>query len=216
MRPIVLPEVRDEAPICEAFDDLDKVRAYEIAMRRHRAHVEPFTVTPLDRRVDGAFRVKSGRGSEYTWTSWMPGGSTTRVHAPTSSRTSSASASTSRPCGARSSSAPLCDARRGGWAWSPGTRCSPWARASYEAVAAALREVAGPGAPSDHAGLVATLYRDLLPSGAVPASAHALLARLHDLGALQAAGVELPAAVAEDALEEAAALVSGLSPVTEV
>lgn len=42
------------------------------------------------------------------------------------------------------------------------------------------------------------------------------LARLHDLGALQAAGVELPAAVAEDALEEAAALVSGLSPVTEV
>ncbi len=90
------------------------------------------------------------------------------------------------------------------------------ARASYEAVAAALREVAGPGAPSDHAGLVATLYRDLLPSGAVPASAHALLARLHDLGALQAAGVELPAAVAEDALAEAAALVSGLSPVSEV
>ena len=86
------------------------------------------------------------------------------------------------------------------------------ARASYEAVAAALRDVAGPGAPSDHAGLVAALYRDLLPSGRVPAGAHAVLARLHDLAALGSAGVELPAKVAEETLAEAAALVTQIAP----
>jgi superfamily II DNA or RNA helicase len=85
------------------------------------------------------------------------------------------------------------------------------ARASYEAAAAALRDVAGPGAPSDHAGLVATLYRELLPSGRVPTGAHAVLARLHDLGALEAAGVELPAELAREAISEAAALVERLT-----
>ncbi len=85
------------------------------------------------------------------------------------------------------------------------------ARASYEALAAAVRQVAGPGAPADHAGLVALLYSDLLPSGRVPLSAHGVLARLHDLSLLHAAGVDLPIDLAEQALSEAAALVQALT-----
>jgi superfamily II DNA or RNA helicase len=81
------------------------------------------------------------------------------------------------------------------------------ARAAYEAVAAAIRDLAGSSAPTDHAGLVASIYRELLPAGRVPPGIHAVLARLHDLSALHAAGIELPVALAEEAIAEASAMV---------
>jgi superfamily II DNA or RNA helicase len=66
MKPISLAAVRHEEPDCLDYEDEGEVRRYEIAMRVHRAHAEPYSVTPLDGRVDGAYRVigKTGANRE--------------------------------------------------------------------------------------------------------------------------------------------------------
>lgn len=69
MKPIRLAAVRHEEPDCLDYDDEAEVRRYEIAMRVRRAHAEAYSVTPLDGRVDGAYRVmgKAGANRE-AWT----------------------------------------------------------------------------------------------------------------------------------------------------
>ena len=76
-------------------------------------------------------------------------------------------------------------------------------RAAYEALAASLTSILEGPAPQDHATLVARLYRDLLPSGRLPSAVPGVLARLHDLTALEAHDVEVDAKLAEEVLGEA-------------
>ena len=66
VRTIRLAPVRHEEPDCLDYDDEDEVRGFEVAMRVHRAHAEAYSVTPLDGRVDGAYRVvgKTGASGE--------------------------------------------------------------------------------------------------------------------------------------------------------
>ena len=64
-RPIHLAPERHPSPPWPRYDDGDAVVAFERDVREHRAFTEPFVVTPLDSRVDGAFRVASGGRSEY-------------------------------------------------------------------------------------------------------------------------------------------------------
>ncbi|MBM4395267.1 MAG: DEAD/DEAH box helicase [Deltaproteobacteria bacterium] len=63
--PARLEPVRHEAPECEDFEDAEGVRAYERAVRVHRAFTERFAVTPLDGRADGAWRVSGEAGGTY-------------------------------------------------------------------------------------------------------------------------------------------------------
>jgi superfamily II DNA or RNA helicase len=51
-------------PRCASFSDEEAVRRYERAMRVHRAQAEAYEITPLDGRVDGAYRVQ-GSGGAY-------------------------------------------------------------------------------------------------------------------------------------------------------
>jgi superfamily II DNA or RNA helicase len=76
-------------------------------------------------------------------------------------------------------------------------------RACYEALAAAIRELLDDASDRGHAALVAAIYRDLLPTGRLPAAAHGVLARLHDLTSLQAQGVLVDPALARQAVLEA-------------
>ncbi|MCC6215240.1 MAG: DEAD/DEAH box helicase [Polyangiaceae bacterium] len=62
-RTVRLAPVRHEAPECVAYADEVEVRRFEIATRIHRAHVEEYTVTAIDFRVDGAYRVVGRTGS---------------------------------------------------------------------------------------------------------------------------------------------------------
>jgi len=64
-RPILLQPAQHPAPVCADFADRDSVVAFEKAMRTHRAHAEPFELTPLDGRVDGAWRVAGASGAAY-------------------------------------------------------------------------------------------------------------------------------------------------------
>ncbi|HEY4159651.1 MAG TPA: SNF2-related protein, partial [Polyangiaceae bacterium] len=66
MKSFRLALVRHEQPDCLDYDDEDEVRRFEIAMRVYRAHGEAYSVTPLDGRVDGAYRVvgKTGASGE--------------------------------------------------------------------------------------------------------------------------------------------------------
>jgi superfamily II DNA or RNA helicase len=50
-------------PRCASFSDEEAVRRYERAMRVHRARAEAYEITPLDDRVDGAYRVQGGGGA---------------------------------------------------------------------------------------------------------------------------------------------------------
>ncbi len=83
-------------------------------------------------------------------------------------------------------------------------------KASYDALAAAIGAMLEGGAPGAHAALVAAVYRELVPSGRLPAGAHAALARLHDLASLDALGVEVDEALAREAVDEASAWVERL------
>jgi hypothetical protein len=65
-KPIRLEPEQHQAPACEDFADFAAVAAFERAMRTHRAHVEAFELTPLETRVDGAWRVSGSRGALYT------------------------------------------------------------------------------------------------------------------------------------------------------
>lgn len=68
MRSIQLAPVRHEEPDCLDYDDESEVRRFEVAMRIHRAYVEAYSVTPLDTRVDGAYRVVcKSVGSGASW-----------------------------------------------------------------------------------------------------------------------------------------------------
>jgi superfamily II DNA/RNA helicase len=76
-------------------------------------------------------------------------------------------------------------------------------RAAYEALAASIGARVAGGAPETHAALVAAIYRELIPSGMLPLGAHGALAKLHDLAALDAHGVEVDTALAAEAVREA-------------
>jgi hypothetical protein len=57
---------------------------------------------------------------------------------------------------------------------------------------------------------VALIYRDLVPSGKLPAPAPATLVRLHDLTTLERSGVLVDAALAQEAVAETEAWVARL------
>lgn len=84
-------------------------------------------------------------------------------------------------------------------------------RAAYEALSAAVAGLADGARPEPHAALVAILYRDLLPSGKVPAAVPSVLARLHDLSSLEQLGVPVDPALAKGAVEEAEGWVSKIA-----
>jgi superfamily II DNA or RNA helicase len=65
MRPVHLDPERHEEPVCDSFTDELAVRRYEQEMRVHRAFTEPFVVTPLEARVDGAYRVATTNHHDY-------------------------------------------------------------------------------------------------------------------------------------------------------
>jgi superfamily II DNA or RNA helicase len=64
-RPIQLQPTQHPAPVCADFEDRESVVAFEKAMRTHRAHSEPFDLTPLEGRVDGAWHVSGASGAAY-------------------------------------------------------------------------------------------------------------------------------------------------------
>ncbi|OYV97192.1 MAG: hypothetical protein B7Z68_04045 [Acidobacteria bacterium 21-70-11] len=80
-------------------------------------------------------------------------------------------------------------------------------RAAYDALAAAIASLASVEATPSHAALVAMTYRNLVPSGRLPAAVPAALARLHDLTTLEVQGVDVDPALAADAVGEAEAWV---------
>ncbi|WP_437956650.1 SNF2-related protein [Sorangium sp. So ce119] len=65
MRSASLEPTRWDTPQCLDYEDPDAVRRYERDVRVHRAHTEPFGVTPLGGRVDGDYAVTSGSGGRY-------------------------------------------------------------------------------------------------------------------------------------------------------
>ncbi|WP_394834807.1 DEAD/DEAH box helicase [Pendulispora rubella] len=90
-------------------------------------------------------------------------------------------------------------------------------RAAYEGLAAAVRALidADGGPPAlEHTALVAAIYRDLLPRGRLPPSAHLTLAKLHDLTALEAHGVPVDESLATQAVQEASEWVERLATAT--
>jgi hypothetical protein len=84
-------------------------------------------------------------------------------------------------------------------------------RAAYEALSAAVAGLADGARPEHHAALVAIIYRDLLPSGKVPAAVPAALARLHDLSTLEQLGVAVDPALAREAVVEAEAWITRIA-----
>ncbi|WP_394825606.1 SNF2-related protein [Pendulispora albinea] len=86
-------------------------------------------------------------------------------------------------------------------------------RAAYEGLAAAVRGLLDAESPAalEHTALVAAIYRDLLPRGRLPPSAHLTLAKLHDLTALEAHGVPVDESLATQAVQEASEWVERLT-----
>ncbi len=76
-------------------------------------------------------------------------------------------------------------------------------RAAYEALGAAIGGMLAAPPTGGHAGLVAAIYRELIPGGRLPHAAHAALAQLHDLTSLDAHGIEVDDALARSAVTEA-------------
>jgi len=87
-------------------------------------------------------------------------------------------------------------------------------RAAYEGLAAAVRALLDEESPAalEYTALVAAIYRDLLPRGRLPPSAHLTLAKLHDLTALEAHGVPVDGSLATQAVREASEWVERLAP----
>ena len=83
-------------------------------------------------------------------------------------------------------------------------------KAAYDALASAVTALTDAERPAGHAALVALLYKELLPSGRLPPSAPGVLARLHDLTALEEHGVEVDAVLARQVVEEASEWVKRL------
>ncbi|HQP37657.1 MAG TPA: SNF2-related protein [Polyangiaceae bacterium] len=65
MKRVRVEPIRHPVPRCESYDDEAAVRAFEREVRMHRAHAEPFELTPIDDRIDGAWRVTSSSGAAY-------------------------------------------------------------------------------------------------------------------------------------------------------
>jgi len=65
MRSVRLLPIRHNAPSCSSFDNATAVRAFERAVRTHRAHVEPFIVTATEDRPDSAYHVSGSAGGTY-------------------------------------------------------------------------------------------------------------------------------------------------------
>ncbi len=84
-------------------------------------------------------------------------------------------------------------------------------RASYEALAEAVRGLLDGDAPATHGALVAAVYKELIPAGRLPLAAHAALATLHDLTSLDAHGIEVDPALARQAVADAEAWVQRLA-----
>lgn len=76
-------------------------------------------------------------------------------------------------------------------------------RAAYEALGAAIGALLTTPPTGGHSGLVAAIYRELIPGGRLPHAAHAALAQLHDLTSLDAHGIEVDEALARSAVTEA-------------
>ncbi len=76
-------------------------------------------------------------------------------------------------------------------------------RAAYEALAASLRARLDEPVGEEHSALVASLYRDLFPSGSIPSTLPAVLAKVHDLAQLADQGVPVDQDVAAEVVEEA-------------
>jgi hypothetical protein len=83
-------------------------------------------------------------------------------------------------------------------------------KSAYDALAAAIGGLLD-DPPGTHAGLVAAIYRELLPGGKLPLAVPGVLARLNDLASLERMGVELDPALARDALAEVQAWIERLS-----
>lgn len=64
MRERRLPALTRPPPRCASFSEEEAVRRYERAIRIHRAYTEAYQVQPLDKQVDGAYRVQ-GSGGVY-------------------------------------------------------------------------------------------------------------------------------------------------------
>ncbi|MBX3202295.1 MAG: DEAD/DEAH box helicase family protein [Labilithrix sp.] len=78
-------------------------------------------------------------------------------------------------------------------------------RAAYEAIAAALRARLDAPIDDGHPALVAAIYRELLPSGAIPSTLPGVLAKIHDLLLLEEHALPIDAAIAAAAVEDARA-----------
>ena len=76
-------------------------------------------------------------------------------------------------------------------------------RAAYGALAASIAGLFDEAPADEHGALVAAIYRDLLPAGRLPAAAHAVLATLHDLSAIDAHGVDVDSSIAARAVDDA-------------
>ncbi|MBX3264294.1 MAG: hypothetical protein KF782_31775, partial [Labilithrix sp.] len=78
-------------------------------------------------------------------------------------------------------------------------------RAAYEAVAASLRARLAAPIADGHPALVAAIYGELLPAGAIPSTLPAALARIHDLLLLEEHALPIDAGIAASAVEDARA-----------
>ena len=78
-------------------------------------------------------------------------------------------------------------------------------RAAYEAMAASLRARLEAPIEEGHPALVAAVYRELLPSGAIPSTLPGVLAKIHDLSSLEEHGVPVDPTIAAGAVEDARA-----------
>lgn len=78
-------------------------------------------------------------------------------------------------------------------------------RAAYEAIAAALRARLDAPIADGHPALVAAIYRELLPSGAIPSTLPGVLAKIHDLLLLEEHALPIDATIAAAAVEDARA-----------
>jgi hypothetical protein len=78
-------------------------------------------------------------------------------------------------------------------------------RAAYEAVAASLRARLEETIEDGHAALIAAVYGELLPSGAIPSTLPGALARIHDLCSLEEQGLSVDPDIAASAVEDARA-----------
>jgi hypothetical protein len=84
-------------------------------------------------------------------------------------------------------------------------------RAAYQALAGSFEAMLAEPPQGGHAGLVAAIYRDLLPAGKAPVGALSTLSLLQDLTRLDEHGVDVDAVSARAAVDDAEGWVSRLT-----